>query len=88
MLRKPLLDLCSAELDKRQLVLEEDKEYLLPFYIGGICSVYEAWRPSSQPASSLDEAGCAIATLVAHGFKEVVTPTRNAPSPPKEPHGI
>ncbi len=72
MLRDPILDICSAELEKRGLEMLPGHDYYLPFYFGGLFSVYETWLASGQDAAALDEMASFIARTTSRGITELL----------------
>lgn len=67
-LRRPLEQLCKRELHKRGLIFEEGHEYVLSFFIGGLCTTYEAWLTRGQDAAALEEAATLISRAATQGI--------------------
>lgn len=73
-LRKPLEQLCKRELHKRGLIFEEGHEYVLSFFIGGLCTTYEAWLARGQDAAALEEAATLISRAATRGIGKLLKP--------------
>ena len=74
MFSEPLERLCTDELRKRSLVMAERHEYVLSFFVGGLCATYETWVALGQNAQALDEAADTIARAATQGVGKLLEP--------------
>lgn len=72
--RGPLELLCRRELAKRGLAFSKGHEYVLSFFIGGLCATYETWASLSRDPSDLDEAARLIACSSTQGVAGLLVP--------------
>ena len=70
----PLERLFEKDLGKRGLALAKGNEYVLSFFIGGLCATYETWVALGLEASALDEAAEVIARAATQGVGELLKP--------------
>lgn len=68
MVQQPLSEVFEREMRKRGISSSPNSEYGTAFFLGGLCSVYEAWALSDRDPAALDDAAALITRTMAPGI--------------------
>ena len=77
MTKEPLVSVLMEHFKKNGITMPKYFDYWVSYYLGGLCSVYEAWNTNSGDPKALDELSRIVGKTVSTSFVQIVQPQKD-----------